>query len=225
MELPPSGRRYFSNLSAPDKLAVAQTALTALADEPEIAEAMAPRGYTKGGHLLVGRALLVAARASVGAQTGEVGSRLGATQDQDAALSAADALYGFLAESARVAYAADRASLVALGLTGEHGQSYAERTARMRAFVVEAQKDEREAVLAPAEVTDEALDALAISLDAAEEGLTAQNRQEGRSERSAEVREAAFGALVAWMVTMHGHARIKLRGQRALQQMLGIPRR
>lgn len=225
MEPMPTPPRYFSNLSDADTLVAAQTALAGLADEPEIAEAMSARGYTTGGRLPVGHALPAAAQTAVGAQTEHAGDRLAQTDEQADALATAQGLYAYLAESARVAYAGDRASLVALGLTGEHGKSYAERLARMRAFVVEARKDERDAALAEVEVTDDALDALAVAVEAAALDLSVQDTSQARSENATAVKAAAFAGLAEWMVAMHTSARIKLKGKRQLQQMLGIPRR
>lgn len=172
METPRSGNRDFSNLRDSDKLLKAKTAMDALEGEPEIAEAMAPRGYTEAEHLVVGRALLQAVRNAVDDQTGEDGDRLEATDDQDEALGASHKLYAYLARSARTAYRKDEAALTALGLTGEHKNSQGERTERMRAFVVEVGKEERAATLAGAEVTHKALNALDVSLEAAEVRLS-----------------------------------------------------
>lgn len=225
MDPMPAAPRYFSNLSDADKVVSAQTALSALAEQPEIAEAMAPRGYTKGGRLLVGHALLAAVAAAVTARTERAGDRIMKTAEQDTALDAAKALYAYLAGSARAAYLRDRPSLVALGLTGEHGGSQAEQIARMRAFAVEARKDERDATLAEAEVTDDALDALDVTLSAATLDLSEQDTAAARAEHATAVKDAAYAGLVEWMVAMHAHARVTLKGQRPLQQMLGMPRR
>ena len=221
METSRSSDRHFSNLSDADKMLRAKTAMDALEGEPEIAEPMALRGYTAEGLLTVGRALLQAARDSVDDQTERVGDRLEATADQGDALAASHGLYGYLAESARTVYRKDEAALTALGLTGEHGNSYAERIARMRGFVVEARKAERGSELKAGEVTAEALDALEVSVDAAEGRLSMQDRHTGRSERATAVRQAAFAGLTEWMLTMHGHARVKLRGREELLDVLG----
>ena len=200
----------------------AKTAMDALEGEPEISEPMGLRGYTKGGLITVGRALLQAVRDSVDEQTERVGDRLEATDDQGDALEASHGLYAYLSESARTVYRTDDAALTALGLTGEHANSYAARIARMRGFVAEARKGERGTALKAGEVTAEALDALEVSVDAAEGRLSMQDRHAGRSKGATAVRQAAFAGLTDWMLTMHGHARVKLRGREELLDMLGV---
>ena len=221
METPRSSDRHFSNLPDADKMLTAKTAMDALEGEPEIAEPMALRGYTADGLLTVGRALLQAVRDSVDEQTERVGDRLEATSDQTDALGSVQALYTYLAESARTVYRKDEAALTALGLTGEHENSYAARIARMRAFVVEARKEERGSALKGAEVTAGALDALEVSVDAAEVRLSMQDRHTGRSKGATAVRQAAFAGLTDWMLSMHGHARAKLQGREELLDVLG----
>ncbi len=138
MESPPSSPRYYTSLAEADQFRVAGTALAALAEEPEIAEAMAPRKYTPELLIADGAALRETVRLAMGTQTGETGGRLRATQVQNIELAAAEACYRPRAATSRVVFGDDRAALTALGLTGEHGGTFGDRLKRMRDFAAEA---------------------------------------------------------------------------------------
>jgi hypothetical protein len=226
METRPSPVRNYAQLPDAEKIQKAQTALEALENEPEVAEAMEPRKYTEAQKVGEGRALLEAALGSVGGQTEEAGDRLSATADQRDLLADAHALYAPLAGTARAVFRDERDVLTALGLTGKHDKSYAGRIGRMRGFITEARKADRLARFADeSEVDAGELDELEAALASAEKGMTTQDRKASRSQHATGSREAAFAALTKWMLKMQGHARVVLRGKPQLLEMLGIPRR
>lgn len=225
METPSSSDRHFANLSDADKLLTAEGALVALETEPEIIEAMTKAKYTPDGKLVQGRALLLAARQAMEAQSERVGERLEQTVEQKDALADAQAQYSLLAGLARAVFRKRREVLTALGLTGEHGDSYGERIARMRLFTREARHADRLPELVADGLDVRELDELDEAVDTAEREIVAQDRLEARAEHSTEGREGAFAALVDWVLTMHGHARVRLRKKAQLLEMLGIPRR
>lgn len=218
--------RNYAQLSAADKLQRASEALDALVDEPDVAAAMGPRKYTKGEKVAEGRALLAAAVAAMEVQTKERGDKVLATDVQTDELAEAHGLYAALAGTARAVYMDDRAARVALGLTGTHDKSYVGRVRRMRDFVTEARKPHHLARFADeSDVDAEELDALAAALDAAERRVSAQDREATQARGATDGREAALRALTKWMLKMHGHARVVLKGRPDLLEMLGIARR
>ncbi|HEX9952305.1 MAG TPA: hypothetical protein VGB53_11090 [Rubricoccaceae bacterium] len=218
--------RNYAQLPDADKLHKAATALDALLDEPEIAGAMTPRKYTKSGKVAEGRALLAAALAALEVQTEETGDKVLATDVQTDELGEAHGLYAALAGTARAVYMDDRAARVALGLTGTHDKSYVGRVRRMRDFVIEARKPHHLARFADeSDVDAEELDTLEAALDEASARISGQDVSAIRAKGSTDGREAALAALVKWMLKMHGHARVVLKGRPDLLEMLGIPRR
>ena len=225
METPSPPNRHFGSLSDADKLLTAEGALVALETEPEIIEAMTRAKYTPDGKLADGRARLVAARAAMGVQSGRVGERLEQTAEQADALERVQELYSLLAGMARAVFRKRPEVLTALGLTGEHGNSYGERIERMRLFSREARHEDRLPELVAEGLNVRELDELDEAVDATEREIVAQDRLEAHAEHSTEGRERAFAALVDWMLDMHWHARVRLRGKPQLLEMLGIPRR
>ena len=227
METPRSLSRHYSSLRASDQIQKATTALEALEHEPEIVAAMTPRKYTAPQRIAEGRALLDAVRDVVEDRTERVGDRLSATAAQNDRLAGARAVYAPLAGTARAVFQDERDVLVALGLKGKHLNSYAARIERYRAFAVEARKPARLARFA--EETDDIdatdFDELEAAIDAAEAGLSEQDRKASRSQDASEGRRAAFKALEKWMLRMQGHARVVLRGRPQLLEMLGVPPR
>ena len=187
---------------------------------------MGPRKYTASKKVAEGEALLAAARLTVEVQTGETGGRLSATRAQRNRLGGVQDLYRPLAATANVVFADDREVRTALGLTGAHGKSYGERLDRMRGFAVEMSKPERLGRMTDdAGTTAKEIADLVAELDAAEQTMTAQDRLASRTQHASAGRAAAFRTLRKWMLTMHGHARVVLKGKPQLLEMLGIPRR
>ena len=217
---------HFTSLANDRQLSVAETALTALVENPEIAAAMQARNYdaNKVGD---GRARMEAAAATVDVQSGSGGDRNAATGAQAGLLRDAQALYRALAGTAKAIFRDEPEALRSLGLTGSHRRTYEGRIARMRLFTVEARKPERLARFAEetrdVDVTD--LDALDAALVAASAQISVQDGQTVRAKGATDGREAAFGALEKWMLKMQGHARVVLRERPDLLEMLGIPRR
>ena len=225
METPSPSNRHFANLSDADKLLTAEGALVALESEPEIMEAMTKPKYTPDQKLAVGRGLLQSAHEAMGAQSGRVGERLEQTAEQRDALAAAQGIFSLLAGTARAVFRKRPEVLTALGLTGEHGNSYGERIERMRLFAREARHADRLPELVDVGLDVREIDELEEAVDTAEREIGAQDRLDARAQHSTEGREGAFAALVDWMLEMHGHARVRLRGKPQLLEMLGIPRR
>lgn len=216
----------YSNLAEPRKLSVAETALTALLDEPDIVAAMTKRKYD-AKKVGAGRKLMDAAAGTLDVQSGSAGDRIAATDEQMDRLADAQALYASLAGTARAVFGDEPEAMTALGLTGTHRKTYEARLGRMRAFTVEARKPARLARFE--EETDDVdatdFDALDAALAAAGAEISEQDRSTARAKGATGSREAAFAALTKWMLKMHGHARVVLRGRPDLLEMLGIPRR
>lgn len=217
---------YYTNLAEPRQLSVAKTALTALVDEPDIVEAMLARNYDakKVGE---GRARMAAAAGTIDAQSGRTGDRISATGKQRDRLGGAQALYSALAGTARAIFGDEPEAMTALGLTGSHRKTYEARLARMREFTVEARKPDRLARFTEetTDVDETDFDALDAALAAAGTQISAQDGSTYRAKGSTDSRDAAFQALEKWMLKMHGHARVVLKGRPDLLEMLGIPRR
>lgn len=217
---------HYSNLADPRQLSVAETALTALLTEPDVVAAMLPRKYD-AKRVGQGRALLEAAGGTADVQSGRTGDRSLATARQGSGMGEAEGLYRALAGTARAVFRDDPEALRALGLTGSHRKTFEARLARMREFTVEARKPERLAGFT--EETDDVdetdFDALDAALAVAGKQISAQDGATYRAKGSTDSREAAFGALEKWMLKMHGHARVVLKGRPDLLEMLGIPRR
>lgn len=226
METSPSLNRSFPSLRTSDKVVKAKGALDALVTNADIVAAMAPRHYTEGEKVKEGRALLQAVRDEMEDQDEEIGDKLSATAGQNDGLADVQAGYKPFAETARVVFEDEEDVLTALGLRGEHKKSYAARLERMRQFVAEARKPARLArIESETEYTAKDLDALEAAIDAGEAGLTTQDEHEALAEQSTDERTVAVKALDKWMLTMQGHARVRLRGKRQLLEMLGVPRR
>lgn len=217
--------RHYANLSDADKLLKAEGALVALETEPEIVAAMTKPKYTPDQKLAVGRRLLEAARHTMGTQATRIGERVVQTAEQKDDLAEAQAQYSALAGTARAVFRKRKEVLTALGLTGEHGKSYGERIDRMRRFSREARHADRLPELEDVGLEVSELDALDAAVDEAEREIGAQDRLDARAQQLTEGREGALASLVDWMLEMHGHARVRLRGQAQLLEMLGIPRR
>ena len=218
-----SQNRSFGSLRASDKLLKAAGALEALVSDPDIVAAMAPRHYTAAEKVAEGEALLQALRKEMGEQDDAVGDRLSATADQTDELEEAQDLFRPLAETARVVFADDPEVLTALGLRGTFKRSYGARLERMRLFAGEARKASRmDRIAADTEITAKDLDALEAAADAAELRITGQDGQAALAKQSSDERGAAEKALTKWMLTMQGHARVRLRGKPALLARLGV---
>ena len=96
----------------------------------------------------------------------------------------------------------------------------------MRDFGIEARKLHPLARFADeSDVDTEELDAREAALDEAGKRISAQDLEASESEGATDGREAALKALTTWMVKMHGHERVVLKGRLDLLEMLGIPRR
>ena len=225
--MPRSSNRSFTSLRDSDQIEKTLTALDALETEPDIIAAMAPRKYTPEDQIGKGRALLQAVLDTVDDQTEEHGDRSTATRQQRDRLSGARDLYAPLAATARAVFTDDPDVLAALGLKGKHLNSYAERIRRMRGFAVELRKPDRlSRITDETEIEETALDELEAALVDAERKMSAQDRAEARGEDASDSRAAAFRAMEKWMLKMHGHARVVLRGRPQLLEMLGVsPRR
>ncbi|HEX9952424.1 MAG TPA: hypothetical protein VGB53_11690 [Rubricoccaceae bacterium] len=217
---------YYTNLPNDRQLSVAERALTALLEEPEIAEAMLARNYDskKVGE---GRKLMEAAAGTVDVQTERAGDRSAATGTQAGRMREAQAMWRALSGTARAIFRDDAEALRALGLSGKHRGTYEARLARMRGFTVEARKPARLARFTEEtrDVDETDFDALDAAIVAAGKQIVVQDGSEIRAEGSTDVREAAFSALEKWMLKMQGHARVVLRDRPDLLEMLGIPGR
>ena len=222
MEPPRRPRRTdYASQSQSDRLQIAQTALTALADDPDIAAAMGPRGYTADG-IAEGQALHDAVRETGTAQRAARNRRLNQTATQDAAVEAADARYRPLADTAAVLFKNRRDDLVALGLTGEHGNSLPERLDRMRDFSRTAREAGRIEAFARIDGLVAEFDALDAAVEAAAAHAGAQDAESSTAQDTSEAKQDDFTDLDEWMETMHGHARIVLKSRPQLLEKLGV---
>ncbi len=213
--------RDYARRSQSDRLQDAQTALTALATDADIAAAMGPRGYGAAG-IAEGQALHAAVRKAGTQQATARARRLDQTATQDAAVDAAEALYRPLAETATVIFKKRRDDLVALGLTGEHGGSLPERLDRMRNFTLVAREKGRVEAFAKIDGLVEQFDALDAAVEAAAVQAGQQDDDSSTAQDASEGKKGGFEGLDEWMETMHGHARIVLANRPQLLEKLGI---
>lgn len=211
--------REYARRSQSDRLLAAEGARVALAADADIRAAMEPDGCDAAG-IAEGQAIYEAVRAAGKTQTSSRTGRLDQTATQDSA--AAEALYRPLAARAHVLFKERRDDLVALGLTGEHGHSIAERVDRMRDFAQTAREPERIEAFEKVRITAKAFADLDAALDDAATHATAQDRRAGTSQDASATKTQAFAALEYWMSTMHGHARISLADCPQLLEPLGI---
>ena len=217
----PRGPRAYARRSQSDRLKAVESALHALATDADIQAAMTPPGYGAAG-IADGQALYDAVRTAGKKQGASRSARLGLTATQDAAADAAEALYRPLAERAHVLFKKRPDDLTALGLTGEHGNSLAERLDRMRDFARTAREPGRIEAFNTVGVDAKAFDALDDALDAAGTQATTQDLGAGVSQDTSGTKKAAFALLDDWMATMHGHARIDLASRPDLMEPLGL---
>jgi hypothetical protein len=218
---PPRRPRSYITRSQSDRLKDVESALNALATDPDIGAAMTPAGYGATG-IAEGRALYDTVRAAGKTQGTARNRRLNLTASQDGAVGAAETLYGPLAERARVIFKKRPDDLTALGLTGEHGGSLAERLDRMRDFARTAREPGRNEAFTKVGVDSKAFDALDAALAAASTQVTTQDLGAGVAQDTSGSKRAAFTLLDDWMTTMHGHARIDLATRPDLQEPLGV---
>lgn len=220
METPRRPRDY-ARRSQSDRLKAVESALSALAGDADTSAAMTPRGYGTAG-IAEGQALYEAVRATGKTQTTARSRRLNQTAAQTASVEAAATLYRPLADTAEVLFKSRPDDLTALGLTGEHGNSLAERLDRMRDFSQTAREAGRIEAFTGVDVPVKDFEALDAAIAAASGSATAQDNRSGTAQDTSAAKKKAFTDLDGWMGTMHGHARIVLADRPQLMEPLGI---
>ena len=221
VELPSRPSRPYARRSQSDRLKNVESALSALASDPDTSAAMTPRGYDAAG-VADGQGLYEAVRATGKTQVSARSRRLNQTAAQTTAVEAAARLYRPLAATAEVLFKSRPDELAALGLTGEHGGSLAERLDRMRDFSRTAREASRVEAFTKINVPVKDFEALDAAIATASESATAQDGRAGTAQDTSAAKKKAFADRDGWMGTMHGHARVVLADRPQLLEPLGI---
>lgn len=210
------------NNTIDSKLLSAQVAIENSLTNSTIKESLAPFKYDEV-RLQAGKALYDAARAAQDKQKKEYGEQFEATDELDAAMSAANMIYMTHVKIARVALKSQRGASEALQLSGRRKQTYSGWIKQTNVFYTNAlDTDNIKSALDAFGITTKKLKEGQAAVKEVESKLTAQLKEKGEAQAATLARDEALDELQEWMSDFVTIARIALENEAQYLEILGI---
>lgn len=210
------------NNTIDSKLLNAQVAIENALSNTTIKEALALFGYDDA-KLEAGKTLYEAAQDAQSKQKQEYGDQFAASDELNAAMSAANLIYMRHVKVARIALRSQRGASEALQLTGRRKQSYSGWIKQASIFYTNALASTAEkAALAGFGIDEQALLDGQAQVTDVQAKLAAQLKEKGEAQAATQGRDEALDALLDWISDFTAITRIALEDQPQLLEMLGI---
>ena len=215
-------RTMLKNNSIDSKLLVSRVAIENGQTNATIAALLADYGYD-GTKMTEGQTLLEDAESKQATQKKEYGEQFDATDELDAAMSAANKTYMRHVKIARIAFKTDRGAQSALQLTGRRRQTYSGWLQQARVFYKNAIDDAAiKSELAGFGINGASLNSASNAVEEVGTKLAAQLKEKGEAQEATDTRDQALEALLDWRSDYFAIARIALEEEAQLLEVLGI---
>ncbi len=188
----------------------------------EIAPALLAYGYSPA-ELAIGTDLLTNAVDKHQAQVREYGDQYRATDDLHLKLTTAKAIYTKHVDVARVAFKKERGILAEINASGSRKQSHSGWLGQAKTFYKNIlEKAELKAGMAKFGQTEAILNSAFDKVNAVETALLKQQKETGEAQTATRTRDKALDALALWSDDFVDIARIALKDEPHLLEILGL---